>query len=213
MKRVPARMFGPQFTCEAVTSAGNLAPCISLEAAQINGIADAPRHARAFHDQYIPELQLELTRRRAEVAALPGVLDTFSLIRQRLAQRGDVELGLLTGNYTQAVPLKLEAVGVDPAWFTVTAFGDEGATRPHLVEVAMRKFSAMTGSHTPAKRVVVIGDTPRDVHCAKVHGCIAFAVATGGHSVDELKESGADVTVRDLSDPQPLVTLIDSLAS
>jgi phosphoglycolate phosphatase len=51
----------------------------------------------------------------------------------------------------------------------------------------------------------VIGDTPRDVACAHAHGCVAFAVATGPYSVDELRQAGADVVVADLTDPTPLI--------
>jgi phosphoglycolate phosphatase-like HAD superfamily hydrolase len=57
--------------------------------------------------------------------------------------------------------------------------------------------------------VIVIGDTPFDVECAHAHGCIALAVATGLHAVEELRATGADVVVQDLSDPAPLFALID----
>ena len=72
----------------------------------------------------------------------------------------------------------------------------------------MRKYEKLTGEKADPRKVIVIGDTPRDVACARAHGCIAFAVATGGHAVETLEACGADVVVRDLADLSPLLKLI-----
>src|SRR4029079_15724715 len=90
-------------------------------------------------------------------------------------------LGLVTGNYARAVPLKLRAVGIDPAQFVVGAFGDDAPTRPELVRLAIDRWRAR-GAHPDPARVVVIGDTPRDVDCARKNGCRSVAVATGWHA-------------------------------
>ncbi|MCC7205298.1 MAG: HAD hydrolase-like protein, partial [Phycisphaeraceae bacterium] len=108
------------------------------------------------------------------------------------------------------VPIKLTAVGLDPAMFHINALGDEADSRPALVPVAMRKFRDRFAADVDPRRVIVIGDTPRDVHCAKANGCLALAVATGSHSEQDLRHAGADVTVPDLADPQPLLDLLDA---
>ena len=60
---------------------------------------------------------------------------------------------------------------------------------------------AREAGHAPeAERVIVIGDTPLDVECAKAGGVRALAVATGSHSLDALGEAGADDVLEDLSD-------------
>ena len=46
----------------------------------------------------------------------------------------------------------------------------------------------------------VIGDTPRDVACARAFGAKAVAVATGYYSVDELAATQPDFVFSDLSD-------------
>ena len=63
-----------------------------------------------------------------------------SALRSRVTQSQDVVLGLLSGNYRQAVPIKLTAVGIEPSWFPITAFGDEAETRADLVLLAMEKY-------------------------------------------------------------------------
>jgi phosphoglycolate phosphatase len=47
---------------------------------------------------------------------------------------------------------------------------------------------------------VIIGDTPRDVGCARAFGARAIAVATGWHSVDDLAVHRPDHVFVDFSD-------------
>jgi len=58
------------------------------------------------------------------------------------------------------------------------------------------------------QRVIVIGDTPHDIACARAGGATSIAVATGGHSVDELRAAGADVVLVDLSDTEQVLALL-----
>jgi phosphoglycolate phosphatase-like HAD superfamily hydrolase len=51
----------------------------------------------------------------------------------------------------------------------------------------------------------VIGDTPLDVACAAHWSARSIGVATGGHSVDELRAAGADYVFEDLTDTQAVL--------
>jgi phosphoglycolate phosphatase-like HAD superfamily hydrolase len=48
--------------------------------------------------------------------------------------------------------------------------------------------------------VVVIGDTPKDIRCAKAIGAMAVAVATGHHGAEDLAKAGADLVATSLLD-------------
>jgi phosphoglycolate phosphatase len=124
-----------------------------------------------------------------------------------LAERADVTLGLVTGNYRQAAPLKISAAGLSPGSFSLGAFGDEAPTRPELVALALGRWSER-GARPDPDRVIVIGDTPRDVACAHANGCRCLAVATGWHSAETLRVAGADAVVPDLSDPSMLLGML-----
>jgi phosphoglycolate phosphatase-like HAD superfamily hydrolase len=55
---------------------------------------------------------------------------------------------------------------------------------------------------------VVIGDTPKDVECAHVHGASAIAVATGTYPLKELEKTDAELVTADLSNTETIVDWI-----
>ena len=82
---------------------------------------------------------------------------------------------------------------------TVAAGGSAAPTRRDLTAVAMARFTGMTGDSINPDEVVIVGDTPHDVDCARAHGCRALAVATGSFSRDDLQACQPDLLVDDLS--------------
>ena len=74
--------------------------------------------------------------------------------------------------------------------------GDLANERHALVPVALAQLPYVLET----KHVIIVGDTARDVHCARVNGCACLAVATGGSSARELADAGADVVLEDLRD-------------
>ena len=55
----------------------------------------------------------------------------------------------------------------------------------------------------PPNRVLVVGDTPRDINAAQAAGAIGVGVATGKYSVDALQSAGADYVVPTLETALP----------
>lgn len=139
---------------------------------------------------------------------MPGVHRSLRALRAA----GTATLGLLTGNYAAAIPPKLRAVDIAPEWFEVTAFGDEARSRRDLAALAIARYSLRAGATVDPRWVVVVGDTPRDVDCARAHGCFALAVGTGSHDEAALAAAGADLVVADLEDPTPLLLTVERRA-
>ncbi|MDB4951374.1 MAG: hypothetical protein JWM27_4023 [Gemmatimonadetes bacterium] len=134
---------------------------------------------------------------RTEVRALPGI----PALLDRVEGGGPhVVLGLLTGNVAQGAAIKLRAAGIDPARFTVGAYGSDHADRPELPAVAVRRARELIGIDYRGKEVVIIGDTPFDVSCGHHLGVRTLAVATGMHSADDLRACDPDHVFADLSD-------------
>jgi phosphoglycolate phosphatase len=197
MQRAGEAQWGASFSIHGVMVSGGLDGSLVREALKRSELDDVEH--REFRRRYETELEHELrvAARRAEV--LPGVHAMLETLRST----GHVTLGLLTGNYAETGTLKLRAVGIEPEWFRVTAWGDEAATRPELVAKTLVRH----GVEDPGSTIVV-GDTPRDIDCAKKNGCRVLAVATGEHSHEELSAHGADRVVRTLEDPAALEMLI-----
>ncbi len=204
MTRAGERLFGSSFTFEVDTS-GMLDPHIYRDLVTANPHLDMDAMHDMFRDTYVETLEAELKRPGSHAYALPGVEDLLAT----LETFENLTLGLLTGNYGAAAALKFRSAGLNADLFAITAFGDEAATRPGLVKVALQKYRGLKEEKLEPRQVVVIGDTPKDIDCARANGCVAFGVATGRYSADELRAAGADMVVESLLEPSPLLELLE----
>jgi phosphoglycolate phosphatase-like HAD superfamily hydrolase len=195
MERAGQALLGPNFTLEGIDFGGALDPWIFREAVTRMGRSDAHALHDAFHEAYLVELARALEAGERKPQMIPGVEAAL----RGLATVTHTTLGLVTGNYTRAAPLKLRAAGIDTTQFVLGAFGEDGPTRPDLVRLAMNQWSTR-GFEPDPRKVVVIGDTPRDVDCAHKNQCRAIAVATGWHTAEQLRSTGADEIVESLAD-------------
>jgi phosphoglycolate phosphatase-like HAD superfamily hydrolase len=145
--------------------------------------------------RYLAEMESRLPARPP--LPLPGVPELLV----ELAKRGTVALALLTGNVAEGARLKLAAAGLW-SWFAVGAFGSDRETRNELPTIAVRRARDHWGVEFSAQKVVVVGDTPRDVDCGRVHGARTVAVATGRFGEEALRGTGADAVLRDLGETE-----------
>ena len=134
------------------------------------------------------------------VEVLPGIHD---LVRD-LSARDDVLLGLLTGNIEEGARVKLTPTGLWP-YFRVGAYGSDDADRNCLPAIAAARAERLIGRPFEPGRIVVIGDTPLDVACARACGAVAVAVATGFHPMDDLLACAPDLAFADFSDTAGVV--------
>ena len=154
--------------------------------------------------RYVANLEVEIERPgRGVKAVMPGV---ESLLRE-LESRGDVFTGLLTGNFEEGARIKLAHFDLW-RYFPCGAFGGDSSDRNALVPVAVARARACGLPPIAHSDVLVVGDTPHDVACARVVGAVSVAVATGSFSVDQLQQTGADVVFQDLSDTRAFVDLL-----
>ena len=185
---------------------GKTDPQIVRELMRHAGVSDADIDARLDEvlDRYLSLLRDELASVDHGEHIFPGVRELLDT----LEARGDVVLGLLTGNIHHGARAKLAAVGIDPDRFVVGAFGSDHHDRPELPEIARRRAERALGHPVAGNELVVIGDTPADVACGVSIGARAIGVATGRYSVDELRACGAAAVFADLSDTAAVVRAI-----
>jgi phosphoglycolate phosphatase-like HAD superfamily hydrolase len=119
-----------------------------------------------------------------------------------------VIVGLLTGNLEEGARAKLRSAGIDPDRFVVGAFGSDHEERGELPAVAQRRALEQLGLHVSGSDVIVIGDTPADIHCGRGVGARAIAVATGHYTMAELREHVPAALFSDLSETADVVRAI-----
>ena len=171
---------------------------IVRETMRLEGFTDDVIDARMSEVfvHYLSGLRAELAGGTRRAYTLPGI----RAIVDAVEAADDLVLGLLTGNVVDGADAKLRAVDLAPERFRVGAFGSDHEERPALPTIARERASALLGYDLPGHRLVIIGDTPADVHCGRGVGARAIAVATGGYSVDELTAHDPAATFSDLTD-------------
>lgn len=110
-------------------------------------------------------------------------------------------LGLLTGNFPAAAEVKLSIAGITLE-YEIGAFGEHHRDRNELPRLALNKAETLFGAKADPTRFLIIGDTPRDVVCAKSAGMRCVAVTTGKFSREELAVHHPDLIVDSLKWPQ-----------
>ncbi|MCC7140458.1 MAG: haloacid dehalogenase-like hydrolase [Candidatus Eisenbacteria bacterium] len=126
--------------------------------------------------------------------------------------RPDWAPGLLTGNLREGARRKLASTGL---WerFTFGAFGDDHEDRNALVPIALRRALEVHSAAIPPGRAVVIGDTERDVACARAGGAKVIAVRNGWDDGVALRRAEPDAYFEDLTDTGALLAALESLTA
>ncbi|MGZ3444594.1 MAG: HAD family hydrolase [Myxococcaceae bacterium] len=116
-------------------------------------------------------------------------------------------VGLGTGNIREGARIKLERVGFYHR-FAFGGFGCDAEDRTALIRRGAERGAAMLGASVAECRVVVIGDTPKDVAAAQAIGAESVGVGTGSFSAEQLLASGATRAFGDLAAPGALEAVL-----
>jgi phosphoglycolate phosphatase-like HAD superfamily hydrolase len=134
--------------------------------------------------------------------ALPGAREALAALEREPRYLNS----LLTGNVEPAARLKLRLTGLDGFFRLPGAFGEESHDRRDLPAVARERISRHLNRDLGPDQLIVIGDTPNDIACARHFGARAVAVATGrSHTADELLRYSPDAVLPDLTDTDLLL--------
>jgi phosphoglycolate phosphatase-like HAD superfamily hydrolase len=188
-ERVCDRRFNVPGGTRDLNFAGRTDPSIVRDFFTLHGIEPSPQNFEAFFNSYLEFLGQMLQESRGLV--LPGIA---SLIRDLGTLPKPPKLGLLTGNIRPGARLKLSHYNL---WdhFETGAFGDDHEDRNQVAVIARDRAVALLGTPLHGEEIVVIGDTPRDVLCARAIDARCLAVATGSFSRAQLEEHAPTWTV------------------
>jgi phosphoglycolate phosphatase-like HAD superfamily hydrolase len=125
------------------------------------------------------------------------VMDGVRPLIDHLSENHRATLGLLTGNTAQGAGIKVRHFGL-AEHFAFGAYGCDHADRNKLGPIALQRAEAHAGRSFTADETWIIGDTPKDIACAKAFGARCLAVATGSFTIEQLESHGADLVVASL---------------
>lgn len=191
---------------DGISFDGKTDPQIVAEILAAAGQSEAreSERVRRLCDRYVGLLARELERPATRTTLMPGV----EPLLDRLERVPGLLLGLLTGNVAKGAALKLRSGGLDPGRFKVGAYGSDAGHRPELPGIAARRAEPWFGRVPTGAEVVIIGDTPADIHCGTGISARAVAVATGSYSLAELAACGPHAVFEDLSDTERVLEAI-----
>jgi phosphoglycolate phosphatase-like HAD superfamily hydrolase len=162
-----------------------------------NGVeeAEVERLLPAIRETYLGLLRAKVEARPDYIRLKPGV----EALLKELHALPEVLLGLLTGNFEEGARIKLGPHGLNE-YFPFGAFGERARQRSLLPARALEAAQRHQGRVFTGKEIVVIGDTPNDIHCGRHLEVRALAVATGPFTVEQLQAEGPDHVFPDLTD-------------
>ncbi len=180
-------MHGVELDGLQVEAAGRTDAAIARDLLRAAGVADAAIDARAeevaraavaAYEQLCPP---DLSENVA-----PGAVEALDALA---AEPERYRLALVTGNLEPVARRKLASAGIGH-YFAARqgGFGSDAESRGELPAVARARAGGWA-----RERTVVIGDTPRDIACARADGVRVIAVATGPYSAEALADADAVV--------------------
>jgi phosphoglycolate phosphatase len=148
-----------------------------------------------------------------EVAAAPAatyrVHAGMHAILEAASARREVAVGLGTGNIREGARIKLERVGIYYR-FPFGGFGCDAEERPALIRRGAERGAERLGLPLHACRVVIIGDTPKDVDAARAIGAESVGVGTGSFTAAQLLAVGATCAFENLAAPEAAQAVLGS---
>jgi phosphoglycolate phosphatase len=194
-----------------VSFAGRSDRAIAMELLRAHGVEPSAENWSRFCTGYLSRLDAALASHQGFV--LPGATELLNA----LAKRGDVALGLLTGNVREGARRKLTYYGLWH-WFPFGGFGDDHLERCDIAAAALaaaQQHIAGSANHVAINgrqfrgQVIVIGDTPNDIDCGRSIGARCVGVPTGHTSAEELRNSRPDLLVETLQDFESIIALLN----
>jgi phosphoglycolate phosphatase len=204
MRAAMTRVYGRPSDNERRSYAGKTDQQIILETFPERSPEELLSRLDEFTAAYLDILSAWEDAFRTRGRVLEGAIE----ILQQLRARGVVQ-SLLTGNLAPVAHLKLRMMSLIEFFdFESGAYGSDSPRRTDLPLIAAERAAQRYGHVFAGPDIVIVGDTPNDIACARAVGARAVAVATGPFGVDELRLHAPDAVLPDLTDTGAALTAI-----
>ena len=196
-----AKVFATEFNAvdgfERLKFAGRTDVSLVREFFGVHDIPATPENFKRFFERYV--FWLDHLMKQSKSMVCEGV---WEFIRGLQSLPEPPLLGLLTGNIRLGAEIKLRHLHI---WdvFTTGAFADDHEERAEIAAIARDRASRILRKELEGDEILVIGDTPLDILCARAIGAKVLAVATGTFNLHELRSYHPDLAAQNLGELDP----------
>jgi phosphoglycolate phosphatase-like HAD superfamily hydrolase len=187
-------LFHKQNGMEKISFAGSTDLGIFDHSLKLNGIS--PEQAipeSVFREKYLSLLKKYLKENPEGQELLPGVADFLAHCKER----DDIYMGLVTGNYREGAQIKLAHFNIEH-YFNEGAFGCDFANRNLLPPLAIQRIQQKGYTLPPKNKIWIIGDTIKDIECAKTNGLPSLITFTGFSPREDILRDKPEMTMETL---------------
>jgi phosphoglycolate phosphatase-like HAD superfamily hydrolase len=151
----------------------------------------------------LAEAERLLSEERGLIASSGRLHKGVAELLRSLSEIPGVRQTLLSGNVAANARVKVSAFGLDGYFdFAIGAYGDDNPDRDCLVPIAIERADRLRGLSYLPDEVWVIGDTEKDLSCARAGGVRCLIVGTGHRGFAAVRHLGADFLMEDLGDTE-----------
>ncbi|MEM4663048.1 MAG: HAD family hydrolase [Candidatus Diapherotrites archaeon] len=196
------KVYNVKTTVDVIDHSGMTDLQIVKEVLRYNGLSSNLIESKLENCKKIMVSEFLKNVKSEKIVTTPGAKSLLRL----LSKRKEFVFGLVTGNLEPIAWAKLKKTGLDK-YFSFGAFGSDGFERNELVKIALSRAKSLGLIHK-ADKVVLFGDTPRDMMAAKSSNIFAIGVQTGGYTKKALKEAGADYVIKSFLEKDKILQVI-----
>lgn len=198
------KVYGVEANHQEINPEGMVDNQILVEILKLHGLTE--EQVKEKIDQEIQAVSDYAKEQESNIQldVLPGVVELLEKLKEE-----NVPMGVLTGNVEGLAWVKLDKENLKK-YITFGAFGSETYRRVELVEIARVRAEKALGKTVEKNELVLVGDTPRDIQCARDTRTSCIIVSTGFYSYEDLEKERPDLLVHSLEEKDKILKFLNN---
>lgn len=193
-------IYGIEAATSEIVADGMIDNQIIIEVVRLHGISEKEAKEKLpFAIQAMVEY-CYAHQKNGNSTAMQGAKELLQTLKSQ-----HIPIGVLTGNVEEIGWMKLKIAGLKE-YIDFGSFGNLAMERVDLITIAQERYEKLFHEQWPRTDFVIVGDTPKDIACAREGGIQVIAVATGNYSKEELKE--ADIVLGSLEESTSILNFL-----
>lgn len=191
----------PTASINEIIAEGSIDTRILIDILKLHGVSEKDSKSKMPQALKVMKKYFKTNADKGSFKPMPGVIELLSTLKSK-----GIPLGLLTGNVEEIAWEKLRRAGIKD-YFSFGAFGSMAYKRVDLIAIAKKQANKILRQNIRSNKLVIVGDTPLDIACARAGGIDVIAVGAGYYKTHSLKE--ADLVVKSLKEKDRILEFLN----